>query len=66
MEILDVEAPFDVIIDYAHSPDSLKNYSSRCEKYLQVGLSWSLAVMAIGTRKNGRLWGGSPANLPIW
>lgn len=24
MEILDVEAPFDVIIDYAHSPDSLE------------------------------------------
>ncbi len=24
MEILDVEAPFDVVIDYAHSPDSLE------------------------------------------
>jgi UDP-N-acetylmuramoyl-L-alanyl-D-glutamate--2,6-diaminopimelate ligase len=24
MEILDLEAPFDVIIDYAHSPDSLE------------------------------------------
>ena len=69
MEILDLEAPFDVIIDYAHSPDSLEKLLQSVRKIFtgrivlvfgcngaQVKRSrYGLMVAAKTTRKPWRL-----------
>ncbi len=67
MEPVDAGQDFTVLVDYAHTPDSVRNALRTARGFTQGKTHRGQSdVEATATRASGRSWAGRPKRPPTW